>query len=118
MYRNHYGVPGRPKGKTTPANIEPATEAHLWGVVYKITRWDLVWLDAGEGVPGFRYRHLWVEAEDKKERWMRVVIYITDGKEIDGKPSLRYITLPRDGARAHGLPEHYLRFLDEVDHAE
>jgi len=23
----------------------------------------------------------------------------------------------REGARAHGLPEHYIRFLDQVEHA-
>jgi len=44
--------------------------------------------------------------------------YIADGNETDGHPSLRYITLLRDGARAHGLPSHYLRFLDDVQAAE
>jgi hypothetical protein len=33
-------------------------------------------------------------------------------------PSLRYLTLLREGARAHGLPEHWLRFLDDVKHAQ
>ncbi len=31
--------------------------------------------------------------------------YIAQGKETDGNPSLRYITLMREGARAHGLPD-------------
>jgi hypothetical protein len=35
--------------------------------------------------------------------------------EDDGKPSLRYIRLLRDGARAHRLPEYYIRFLESVD---
>jgi gamma-glutamylcyclotransferase len=43
--------------------------------------------------------------------------YIANGKEVDGRPSLRYLTLLRDGARAHGLPEHYIRFLDNVEEA-
>jgi hypothetical protein len=51
-------------------------------------------------------------------RPVHTVAYIADGKETDGNPSLRYITLLREGARAHGLPEHYLRFLDSVKHAE
>jgi gamma-glutamylcyclotransferase len=46
-----------------------------------------------------------------------VVTYIAQGMEVDGRPSLRYITLLRDGARAHGLPEHYIRFLEDVEHA-
>ena len=43
---------------------------------------------------------------------------MAEGKEIDGKPSLRYIMLLRDGASAHGLPEHYVRFLEEVEHGQ
>jgi gamma-glutamylcyclotransferase len=38
------------------------------------------------------------------------------GKETDGTPSFRYISLLRDGARAHGLPETWVRFLDSVQH--
>lgn len=44
--------------------------------------------------------------------------YIADGLEADRNPSLRYITLLREGARAHGLPEQWLRFLDEVKHGQ
>ena len=33
-------------------------------------------------------------------------------------PSLRYLTILREGARAHGLREHWLRFLDDVKHAQ
>jgi hypothetical protein len=40
------------------------------------------------------------------------------GKETDGVPSLRYISLLRDGARAHGLPETWLHYLDSVTHGE
>jgi gamma-glutamylcyclotransferase len=42
---------------------------------------------------------------------------MAQGKEVDGKPSFRHIMLLRDGARAHGLPEPYIRLLDGVDHA-
>jgi gamma-glutamylcyclotransferase len=38
------------------------------------------------------------------------------GKETDGLPSLRYISLLRDGARAHGLPQVWLQYLDSVKH--
>ncbi len=67
---------------------------------------------------GWRYRHLWVEAEDQAGERLEAVTYIADGKPTDGRPSLRYITLIREGARAHGLPDHYLRFLENVRHAE
>ena len=85
--------------------------------MYKITRRDLVRLDSTEGVPGRRYRHLWVEAEDADGRPVQAVTYIAQGNEIDGNPSLRYLTLLREGARAHGLPDHWCRFLDSVEPA-
>jgi hypothetical protein len=46
------------------------------------------------------------------------ITYIAQGKEVDGKPSLRYITLLREGARTYGLPETYIRFLDGVEHVQ
>jgi cation transport regulator ChaC len=93
-------------------------DAEVWGVLYRITRADLLHLDWTEGVPGRRYRHLWADAEDIDGNGLRIVTYIADGKEQDGNPSLRYIALLRAGARAHGLPEAYMRFLDSVKHAE
>lgn len=117
-YRLRFNLEGRPRGKAAPANISPDAEAEVWGVLYKITRADLLHLDSTEGVPGRRYRHLWLDAEDIDGNALRVVTYVAEGKETDGHPSLRYVTLLRDGARAHALPAPYLRFLDNVKHAE
>ena len=116
-YRLRFNLEGRPRGRAAPANIEPDPGAEVWGVLYRITRGGLLHLDSTEGVPGRRYRHLWVDAEDSEGQAIRAVTYIADGGPEDGTPSLRYITLLRDGARAHGLPGHWLRFLDGVRHA-
>jgi len=117
-YRLRFNLEGRPRGKAAPANLSPDPDSEVWGVLYLITRADLVHLDSTEGVPGRRYRHLWADAEDLDGNRLSAVTYIADGNETDGNPSLRYLTLLRDGARAHGLPDHYLRFLAEVEHAE
>ena len=74
-------------------------------------------LDATEGLPWWRYRPLWLEAEDITGNLLRAVTYIAQGNKDDSRPSLRYLTLLREGARAHGLPEHYIRFLEQVEHA-
>ncbi len=117
-YRLRFNLEGRPKGKAAPANISPEEAAEVWGVLYRITRRELVRLNASEGVPGRRYRPIWLDAEDARGNVLEVVTYIADGKEKDGNPSLRYITLLREGARAHGLPKHWICFLDGIKHAE
>lgn len=117
-YRLRFNLEGRPKGKAAPANLFADPQAEVWGVLYRITRRDLVQLDATEGIPGKRYWQLWLDAEDIDGRALQAVTYIAEGKAADGNPSLRYITLLREGARKHGLPEHYLRFLENVRHAE
>jgi cation transport regulator ChaC len=116
-YRLRFNLDGRPRGKAAPANLHPDPEAEVWGVLYRITRRDLIRLDSTEGVPGRGYRHVEIEAEDYNGRIIQAITYIAQGKEVDGKPSRRYITLLREGARAHGLPESYIRFLENVEHS-
>jgi len=116
-YRLRFNLEGRPKGKAAPANLHRDPDAEVWGVLYRITRRELIRLDSTEGIPGAGYRHVMVEAEDTDGRLLQAVAYMAQGKEVDGNPSLRYITLLRDGARAQGLPEHYIRFLESVEHA-
>ena len=104
-----------PRGRAAPANLSEDPRAEVWGVLYRITRRDLVRLDATEGVPWWRYRSLWLEAEDVSGNTLQAVTYIAEGDKDDRRPSLRYLTLLREGARAHGLPDHYIRFLEQVE---
>ena len=117
-YRLRFNLEGRPKGKAAPANICPDPDAEVWGVLYRITRRDLIRLDASEGIPGRRYRPVWLEAEDIHGNSLEAVTYIAEGQEKDGNPSLRYLNLLREGARAHDLPEHWVRYLESVKPAE
>ena len=109
-YRIRFNLEGRPVGKAAPANLFPDPGGEAWGVLYRLTRHQLVQLDATEGM---RYRHVWADAEDKEGRPLRAVSYIAAGRETDGDPSLRCLTLLREGARAHGLPEQWIRYLED-----
>jgi cation transport regulator ChaC len=115
-YRLRFNLEGRPKGKAAPANIRPDPNAEVWGVLYRITRRDLLRLDSTEGVPGRGYRPTRLVAEDLDGNHVHVVAYSALGKPTDGIPSLRYISLLREGARAHGLPAHWLQYLDSIAH--
>ncbi len=116
-YRLRFNLDGFPVGRAAPANISLDAAAEVWGVLYRISRRELIRLDASEGVPLWRYRPIWLAAEDGAGNPVHAVSYVADGNADDGKPSLRYITLLRDGARAHGLPEHWLDFLEAVEPA-
>jgi len=117
-YRLRFNLDGRPLGKAAPANIclDPAEE--VWGVLYKITGRQMLRLNASEGIPGFRYRPVALLAEDRNGEAVEVITYVAEGNEKDGRPSLRYITLLREGARSHGLPQHWQQKLDAVEPAE
>ncbi len=117
-YRLRFNLEGRPKGKAAPANIRLEQGAEVWGVLHRISRRELVRLNASEGIPGWRYRPIWLAAEDINRRALNAVTYIADGKVEDGKPSHRYVTLLREGARAHGLPERWITFLESIKHTE
>ena len=117
-YLLRFNLDGRPRGKAAPANISLDMGGEVWGVLYQITRRALVRLNASEGIPGWRYRPICLTAQDDRGNALDAVTYIADGKDEDGNPSLRYLTLLRDGAQAHGLPEHWISFLASVDHAQ
>lgn len=118
-YRLRFNLEGRPRGRAAPANIEPDPDSEVWAVLYRITRRDLVWLDHTEVVPGWHYRHLWTEAEDREGNVLApAVAYIAAGDEHDGRPSRRYLALLREGARAHDLPAPWVRYLDRIEPAD
>ena len=115
-YRLRFNLEGRPKGKAAPANICADPDGEMWGVLYQITRRELLRLDSTEGVPGRHYRHVVVSAEDPDGNIVTAVAYMARGLDADRAPSFRYISLLRDGARAHGLPETWVQYLDSVQH--
>jgi cation transport regulator ChaC len=103
-YRLRFNLEGRPKGKAAPANICPDPDQQVWGVLYKITRRDMLRLDSTEGVPGRGYQPVWLTAVDVDGNPLTAIVYVATGKELDGSPSRRYISLLREGGGAMGFP--------------
>lgn len=117
-YRLRFNLDGRPKGLSAPANIAPSPDGEGRGVLYLMTRRDMVWLHSTEGVPGWRYYPVWLDVEDREGNKLRAFSLIADGLPKDGNPSLRYITLIREGAVQHELPGPWIEKLNAVRHAE
>lgn len=117
-FRLQFNLDGRPLGKAAPANICHDPSAEVWGVLYKITAQEMLRLNLSEGIPGKRYRPIWLSAEAEDGMLITAFTYVAEGNEKDGRPSLRYISLLRDGARSHGLPDHWVEHLHSVEHAE
>ncbi|MDE0335695.1 MAG: gamma-glutamylcyclotransferase [Defluviicoccus sp.] len=117
-YRLRFNLEGRPRGRSAPANIEACAGEEVWGVAYRITRRELLRLNGTEGIPGGYYRPVWLDAEDTDRRPVHAVAYAARGGETDGNPSLRYIALLREGARAHGLPDRWIEKLERIRPAD
>jgi cation transport regulator ChaC len=117
-YRLRFNLDGNPKGRAAPANIRPDANAEVWGVLYRITLREMLRLNSTEGVPGGTYRPTWLSVEDVDGRVVEAMTYVAVGNPHDGRPSLRYIKLLRDGARAHGLPAAWLQMLESVVSAD
>ena len=115
-YRLRFNLEGRPKGRAAPANICLDADGEMWGVLYRITRRELLHLDFTEGVPGRNYRHVRLPVEDHAGNIVTAVTYMARGRETDSAPSFRYISLLREGARVHGLPEAWVRYLESIEH--
>ncbi len=117
-HRLRFNLVGMPKGRSAPANICVDNGEEVWGVLYRITRRQMVWLNLSEGIPGGMYQPTWVRAEDLDGNAIDAMTYVASGHAVDGRPSVRYIRLLREGARAHGLPAPWLKLLDSVVPAE
>lgn len=117
-YRLRFNLDGRPLGKAAPANVSIDPTQDVWGVLYRITGREMLRLNSSEGIPGTRYRPILLAAEDTDGQTVNAITYIAEGNEKDGRPSLRYITLLRDGARSHSLPGAWTERLDAVQPAE
>jgi hypothetical protein len=85
-YRLRVNLDGRPKGRSAPANLCPDPDAEVWGVLYRITRRDLMLLYTTEGVPGRGYRHIEIEAEDRDGRAVHAATYMARARRSTESP--------------------------------
>jgi cation transport regulator ChaC len=108
-----FDIPVGP-GERGVANLESAAAAVTHGVAYLLTIDDAERLDRTEGVPRIYVRHpvsLWLA----DARTVHAFTYRGAISVPTRKPSARYLGLVLDGARTHGLPEAYIRALEDLE---
>ena len=98
------------KGGVADIVAEPG--ASVWGVLYEIDPSCLGALDEYEGAP-HAYRRGTVRVIDEAGIDHEAIAYIAN-KTGDFAPSRQYLAQIARGAREHGLPDDYVRAIEEV----
>ena len=94
------------------ADIVPEPGAEVWGALYKVDERCLAALDQYEGAPR-AYRRQAVRVVDDAGAEREAIAYIAN-RTGEFAPSRQYLAQIARGAREHGLPESYVRALEQV----
>ena len=94
------------------ADIVPEPGAEVWGALYEIDQSCFAALDDYEGAPR-AYRRETLRVIDGAGLEREAVTYVGN-KTGDFAPSRQYLAQITRGARDHGLPEEYVRGLEET----
>jgi gamma-glutamylcyclotransferase len=94
------------------ADVVEDGSADVWGVLYEVDDECLAAMDGVEGVPT-AYRRVTVPVVDDAGQVHDALTYVAN-KTGEFLPSKQYLEVIVGGARAHGLPEEYIRALEQV----
>jgi gamma-glutamylcyclotransferase len=98
------------------ANIVPSTGDVVWGVVYRCDPEAMVGLDDYEALEtGDYWRHPF-EVETIDGELLNADAYVAGEDFVieQGCPRPSYLNLILSGARKHGLPEEYIKTIEEL----
>lgn len=94
------------------ADIVPQADADVWGALYEIDELCLPALDEYEGTPrAYRRETVLVIDDEGVER--EAFAYVAN-RTGEFAPSRQYLGILVQGAREHGLPEEYVRAIEQV----
>ena len=104
------------------ADVVPDEDKDVWGVVYEIDEQDVACLDRCEGYRPGRPEHQnayvrqarKVLQEGEPKRPLEVLTYFANPQPDPPRPSDEYMQTIIRGARHWGLPNEYVRKLQEI----
>jgi gamma-glutamylcyclotransferase (GGCT)/AIG2-like uncharacterized protein YtfP len=100
----------RGRDGSAKANLVRAAGHRVWGVLYRIERVHLAWLDRFET----GYERVDVEVRTTAGDARSASTYRSDQITRDPIPFEWYRGMILEGAREHGLPEEYLKVLEAL----
>jgi cation transport regulator ChaC len=109
-----FNIPVGP-GERGVANLAPEPGGRTYGALYLLTAEDFERLDRTEGVHFEVYRRMAVEVVTESAERVAAFAYQSVLTQAGRKPSPRYMGLLLEGAREHGLPSEYVRFLESFE---
>ncbi len=94
------------------ADVVPDAESEVWGVLFEVNDADLDSLDDYEGVP-IQYHRERATVIDRQGQEREAVLYVAN-RTGHFTPRKEYMEILLRGARAHGLPEAWIRYLENI----
>ena len=112
-HANQNGIPDvSGKGDMIPSESETD---EVYGVLFKILETEEKNLDEAEGYPDFGYGKKKIDVITTKGEKYRSVMYFATDIDPKKKPYHWYKEQVVQGAREHGLPEGYIKKIDDVE---
>src|SRR5262245_37837744 len=102
-------------GERGVANLVDDPDAHVWGVLHLLTPEAFEVLDRTEGVGAGFYERCAVRVVTSDGEVLDAGTYQSSRGQPGRKPSARYMRIVLGGARAHGLPEPWIRHLERYE---
>ena len=116
-YRLVFGTTGT-ISRNSVATILRDPGSEVWGGVAEVSEHDLNRMDFYEGVRQGEYARIEVNVERASGAQEEIPTYCSLRKVFEGLPSREYLKRLQDGAEELKLPDHYLKFLHSLKHAD
>ena len=100
------------KGDMVPSESETD---EVYGVLFKILKKEEKKLDKAEGYPDYGYDKKKIDVITTKGEKYRSVMYFANEIDPKKKPYHWYKEQVVQGAKEHGLPEGYIKKIDDVE---
>lgn len=95
------------------ADVVEAVGSEVWGALYRLTPTDLESLDRFEHVGNGGYRRIEIEVEAAPGPATALCYEVADRLGFEIPPTPEYRQLMFEGSAEHGLPDHWVAWLEQ-----